>query len=486
MICFVIITNISGIAFVMFSNSDARDVQVVTDWTGGARRNEQHEKVPTKIAYAAENEGLEHDVWGYEVEPWMSSYTWFKLLLDSNATATEFDNPHLQKMQEKEGNGLLRTPGNKSAQEVTTDYMRFLYKHIMAKLAKTYTREAVKVTTIHFWFTHPANWTDEASSNTRDAAEAAGFSDRAIDELFMITEPEAAAMAILSESIEKGTNVYKVGMNVLIADLGGGTLDFQALKLNTLDPLKTEEACEGSGGKSGSTYIDFGLHEYMVASYGDAFTSLPRGKTGAGSKFLDDFQVVKKTFTGKDMKKTFRLSLPSLGKAFQERSTTPIGYDFEDGDVLISAVDVEKMFKPVVRRALGLVTEQWQLLQKIKEAPFRLIALCGGLGTSEYIWSEFQKYCDEALKGKVQLVTDERAWSSVVRGAAIRGLEGSMVLSKKARRGYGVEIHQSFKEGVDNEEDAFIDEVGGKRAPGYVKWLVKKVITLVSLTNLRS
>ena len=448
---------------------------VVTDWTGGARRNEQLEKVPTRIAYKAENEGFEEDKWGYEVEPGQKSYTWFKLLLDSNALATEFDNPYLQKMQSKEGHGLLRTPREKTAEDVAADYLAFLYKHIMAKLRKTYTQDVVKVMPIHFWFTHPANWSDQANEATRDAAEKAGFTSRTLDELFMITEPEAAAMSILSESIEKRADVYKSGMNVLIADLGGGTLDIQVLKILSLDPLKTEEACEGSGGKSGSTYIDFGLHEYMEQNFGQTFTNLPAAKIGAGSKFLEDFQVVKKTFTGKDLSKTFRLSLPSLGKALRDKNASPTGYDFEDGDVLIRASDVEQMFAPVVKRALALVTEQHKILQKIKEHPFRLIALCGGLGTSEYIWTKFQEYCDESHGGAVQLVTDERAWSSVVRGACVRGLEGSIVLAKKARRCYGIEVHQPFRDGIDDEEKAFTDDVGGKRAPGYVHWLVKKV-----------
>lgn len=34
---------------------------------------------------------------------------------------------------------------------------------------------------------------------------------------------------------------------VLVADLGGGTLDFQCLTINGLDPLRTEETIPGIG-----------------------------------------------------------------------------------------------------------------------------------------------------------------------------------------------------------------------------------------------
>jgi molecular chaperone DnaK (HSP70) len=199
-------TTHSGVAFVSSINCDARDVQVICDWAGGARKNEQLEKVPSKIAYAWENEGLHEDKWGYEVEPWMKSYTWTKLLLDENAAETEFDNPNLNGEM---GKGLMELPLNKTAQSVAADYLRCLYDHVVGKLEKTFSKAMLKETPIHFYFTVPASWEDEANNATREAAKAAGFDSRIGDELFMISEPEAAAMAILSSSIEKNPGLYK-------------------------------------------------------------------------------------------------------------------------------------------------------------------------------------------------------------------------------------------------------------------------------------
>ena len=200
-------TTFSGASFVSSANCDARDIQVITDWIGGERTNEHLEKVPSKYAYAIENPGLEVDKWGYEVESHMKAYTWTKLLLDQNAASTEFDNPHLQAQV---GNGLLRLPHGKSAQDVASDFLRFLYKHIMAKLEKIMGKSMMNETPVHFWFTAPATWADEATDATREAARAAGFQSRDQDELYMITEPEAAAVAILSTGIDRDRGLYKV------------------------------------------------------------------------------------------------------------------------------------------------------------------------------------------------------------------------------------------------------------------------------------
>ena len=104
-----------------------------------------------------------------------------------------------------------------------------------------------------------------------------------------------------------------------------------------------------------------------------------------------------------------------------------------------------------------------------------VLCLCGDLGQSEYIWHKFQQYCSERLDNECQLVTDDRAWSAVVRGAAVRGLDGSMVVAKRAKVCYGIEVHQKFREDFDSENESFDCPVKlEKRAPGYVDWVVKR------------
>lgn len=46
---------------------DAHDVEVIKNWPGGIRNNEQLEKVPSRIAFASENEEMDEDRWGYDV-----------------------------------------------------------------------------------------------------------------------------------------------------------------------------------------------------------------------------------------------------------------------------------------------------------------------------------------------------------------------------------------------------------------------------------
>lgn len=135
--------------------------------------------------------------------------------------------------------------------------------------------------------------------------------------------------------------------------------------------------------------------------------------------------------------------------------------------------EIAELFEPVVEKAFAIIDQISAKLEAEDLPGFRIMCLCGGLGSSEYMWRRFQGYVKEKLDGKCEIFTDDRAWSAVVRGAAIRGLSGSLVLSKRAKRAYGIGIHQTFQEGVDDEADMWMCPAKGKRARGYVSWTIK-------------
>lgn len=200
-----------GVAYVLSTDCDAKDVWVIIEWLDGARINEQLEKVPSRYAFAIENKGvLTEDEWGYGVKPGMKSYGWTKLLLDSDATKTEFDGDALSGEFRR---GLFELPPNMTAIDLVAKYLEKLYSHTMDRLSRNYGPSMLKVTPIDFWFTVPAKWQETAKDATIEAANRAGFGTqegRYEDELNIITEPEAAAIAILSEAIRKKPTLFKV------------------------------------------------------------------------------------------------------------------------------------------------------------------------------------------------------------------------------------------------------------------------------------
>lgn len=199
-----------GVAHVMTLGCDAQNVEVINNWFNGQRKNEQLEKVPSQIAFEVDNAGFDTDRWGYEVPAGSKSYTWFKLHLDSNADKSLFDSDELSKGL---GSMLRNLPDNMTAGQVTTAYLTNIYHHLMGELDKRHTTDVRDATPIDFWLTVPATWQEAAVDMTRTAAKDAGFASRDGDTLNIITEPEAAAIAVLTSAVQITPALLKVSVN---------------------------------------------------------------------------------------------------------------------------------------------------------------------------------------------------------------------------------------------------------------------------------
>ena len=114
-------TTYSGISFAISTAADFKDIHAWTAYPGAASHNSEHcEKAPSWVAFASENEDLDENAWGYQVEPGMTTYAWTKLLLDDSALPTEYDDPDLKNAT---GTGIMKLPRTKNAKGVVTEYL---------------------------------------------------------------------------------------------------------------------------------------------------------------------------------------------------------------------------------------------------------------------------------------------------------------------------------------------------------------------------
>lgn len=195
-------------SYVSTDKSDINDIAIISSWPGPNRDGENVSKVPSRIAYPFNNPDLQENKWGFHVEAGMTAYSWTKLLLDRNTPETEFDDTTLNSSA---GMGIFKLPEDKNASAVVADFLASVYKYTMFILEKQISAGALAVTPIEFWFTIPAMWRDQPQRAMKDAAILAGFASRPGDGIFMISEPEAAAITTLKKST---TNAMRVPVEV--------------------------------------------------------------------------------------------------------------------------------------------------------------------------------------------------------------------------------------------------------------------------------
>lgn len=465
-------TTFSGVSFCT-SLGTFEDIEVINDWPS---HRDTAWKTPTKIAYARENSSeIERDEWGYSVLSSYKCYMWTKLLLDRDAEITEYDDPSLNEIF---GAGLMRLPSNKSAKQVCEDYLKGLSAYATQVMQRRLGSGMLEISPIECWITVPAIWTDKAQAATMEAAKSAGFGARSMDKIYVIPEPQAAALAALKPYVlPNALDPVKVGENILICDCGGGTVDITTYTIKATAPImRFEELCMGTGGKCGSTYIDRNFSQWMIMKFGNAFTSVPFNKRCPGSRFMDAFESAKRNFDDPHDRRKIKI-WPLVMNADDSSH-----YDNAEATVLLTGKDMQDLFDPVVDELIRLVTSQVNLARAKNHRNIDRIILVGGFGDSQYLFQKLKSWC--STHENIRLTCPKHCQAAIVKGAAMRGLEGTTPDRTYCRRHYGYVTNLPFEPG-DPESHSFIDTFDGKKiCLNRTKWIVSKGQSISELTHI--
>ncbi|KAI9832344.1 MAG: hypothetical protein M1826_002030 [Phylliscum demangeonii] len=447
-------TTYSGVAAVYSSTPD--DVEIIKTWPGG--NGITSDKVPTEIAYVtAPASG--HDAagsgtgpgkgpssttataikWGFQFKPEDSRLRCIKLFLDRNQKLPHFVSP-------LETATLLRKY-ERTVNEAVSDYLTQLYTHTMDTLTRRYGASFMAITKVEFVLTVPAVWSDAAKHATLVAAERAGLGQR--HELRLISEPEAAAVYTL-KAIQP-THV-QAGDHFIVCDAGGGTVDLIAYRVTQLAPLRVEESAVGTGGLCGSTFLNYRFEEHVRTRLGAArFREMQDRKPKTwqmGLAYFEEF--VKRNF---DEAERQDVNVPFPGLA------DDAGAGLDSGFLVLSPAQVKEIFDPVVHEVVALVQGQVDGIRARDEVVSGIV-LVGGFGQSNYLYRHLKRQFDAAppayserpepaaarrsRASAIEVMQPVYAWTAVVRGAVLRGLEGSMVVSRRSRWHYGTSYATVF------------------------------------------
>lgn len=131
-------------------------------------------------------------------------------------------------------------------------------------------------------------------------------------------------------------------------------------------------------------------------------------------------------------------------------------------------------FDPVIKEIIRLLDLQVDLAKNAGHTINRII-LVGGFGNSDYLNERLSIWCRQ-LSGNVKLTCPPHSQAAVVKGAAIRGLEGLRPKTRLARRHYGYSFADFFRHGIDSEAHSFVDQFSGEKlCRGRISWEVCKV-----------
>jgi len=447
-------TTFSGVATVYTGTPD--DIEIIKTWPGG--NGITSDKVPTEIAYELPSSSSSSEKaatggaataptvkWGFLFKPEESRVRCIKLFLDRSQKLPFYVSPLETAAQ------LKRV--NKTVDDAVSDYLTQIHNHTMYTLTRRYGESFMASTKVDFVLTCPAVWSDAAKNKTLQAAERAGMGAKS--QIQMISEPEAAAVYTL-KAIQP--NHLKVGDNFIVCDGGGGTVDLIAYKIVSLNPIRVEESAVGTGGLCGSAFLNYRFEEHVRNRLGASrFDEMKQKKAKTwqmGLRYFEEF--VKRNFNEDEHQE---VNVPFPGLPDDEE----VGLD--SGFLVISADQIKDIFEPVVKEVCDLVQGQVDTL-RVKGGVVSGIILVGGFGQSDYLYRKLKAHFSSAAPppyserpthaagagadpesfNSIEVMQPVYAWTAVVRGAVLRGLEGNMVVSRKARMHYGTSYATVYDE----------------------------------------
>ncbi|KAF1989034.1 putative hsp70 family protein [Aulographum hederae CBS 113979] len=461
-------TTFSGVAFTC--TATPLDVDIIKQWPGG--NGITSDKVPTEIGYFAapssgsstptSNGGSPEIVtkWGFQFAPSEPRLRCIKLFLDRAQPLPHFVSPLDTAAQLRKF--------DRTVMDAVSDYLTAIYKHTMDTLTRRYGETFMAQAQTEFVLTVPAVWSDAAKNATLQAAERAGMGSR--HTMKLISEPEAAAVYTL-KAIQP--NHLKVGDNFIVCDAGGGTVDLIAYTITHLSPLRVEESAVGTGGLCGSAFLNYRFEDFVKNRIGDELYNHMRANKAKtwnmGLKYFEEF--VKRNFNEDE---STEVNVPFPGLPDDES----VGLD--SGFLVMSHEEVREIFEPVVKGVIDLVDGQ---VQQIRERGKSVtgIVLVGGFGGSDALYKRMKAFFNNAAPPPpyeetpsngvshhpepIEVMHPMYAWTAVVRGAVLRGLEGSMVVSRRIARSYGTSYATVFDEHVHPVKDRYW-------SPLWERWMV--------------
>ena len=466
-------------------NSDTSEI------SGQMKRPVQHDELQNRLDKRMTPCDL---VWGYGVHKGIEDVdrlgdsrrrlARFKLMLDSDSEHTR----ELRETLSQSGKFLKNQGLISTTDQIISDYLEKLLRHTKTKLIEI--ENLRPHSPVEFVITVPNIWSVGANIVMHDAMASAiersglgKLEKGSIDNLYLISEPEAAAEFVVDDPEHKIQ--VRPGETILILDAGGGTVDAAMYCVTGTVPLRLErEAVELGGALCGSSFLN---EEYRKA--------LRRRLKGVEDHVSPDGVP-------------FENELNSLVIAWEHggKRTTDVndqriveysdyirGLDrdaskgFAKNRIYWKRDEMKKIFWPCLKGVQDLLKTQLELAAT-RKIDVSKVVLVGGFAASDSLYHYLRKFLTKErsfTNAKIELKRPKAYTTSAVgRGAVLRALRKGHGPRRISRSSLGflrtepfdpkeIEAHKGVKPRYDPVD-------GQKWIDNTIYWVIQKVSGLFS------
>ncbi|KAL0477864.1 hypothetical protein AKO1_013667, partial [Acrasis kona] len=342
--------------------------------------------------------------------------------------------------QVEDESGQIKKP----VMDVIHDYLSFLFDKIKDFYNRA-TNRKLNVAEITWCFTIPAIWDDKEKEAMRVAAKKVGMIGRnaSDDDFKIVLEPEAAAVYCLEYMKNNSNKSLRNGDTFVVVDAGGGTID---LTTYVVESGRIKEQTRGSGDKLGSSFLDDAFWALLEQRFGkDLMNNFKKDAPFDHHLLMCEWE--KEKCKVKNYVKQLQVRVPGvLGGLLLSCNVDRKLFNKVNYTIILSGEDIKEIFSPIVHGILDLISKQLEEMQVSNggtKADF--IFIVGGFGGSEVLHDQICNAFATRLNNGIEGVIRPSAPSeAIIDGAALLGLDDSLIKSRRMRRSYGVKSIQKF------------------------------------------
>ncbi|MCO5601734.1 hypothetical protein L7F22_055858 [Adiantum nelumboides] len=328
-------------------------------------------------------------------------------------------------------------PRGLTVERLVVDYLQCLSRFILSELQVNYGKH-FGMEDVQWCLTVPAIWDERAKQVMKVCAEKAGMVKGASCPtsivaspfpLGIILEPEAAS--VYCQQKAKGLNLVQ-GNKLLVADVGGGTIDLVVHQKADNDPnsMKVHEFVGSYGDIGGGTFVDNNFFQHLCHKIG-CFKEFCRNNPSLVLRIFEWWQGIKAGFDGKGFSAQF--SLPrKLSEAWEEYDNS-LGIHCHDEDYYdefrLEDTEITAIFDTEVEKVLSLIKKQVNGI--------RVLMVVGGFSASPYLRKRIQRAFQNMVE---EVIIPEDPGSAICHGAVLLHMRKDIIKSRIAKRTYGVRM----------------------------------------------
>ncbi|KAI7894666.1 uncharacterized protein EV154DRAFT_577412 [Mucor mucedo] len=462
-------TIFSGCSYVQLKDKsgipvDTKEIKTIkTGWPGGNLNT--FGKTPTLLMY---DMNMNPQYWG-EVARLESKRHKdldllgnFKLFLCPKSLENFYD--RTDNLEELKGQGGFvddRTPKNVTdVVKIIADYLKLFKNHVIEYIVSKEMEEKfgyftrarlLKKHKIKYVITVPAMWNSLARNTMAQAAiKATIIKKDEIDQLFIISEPEAAALFCMKRMTEnfKKEDEELNDTNFIVCDAGEGTVDLVTfnLQLNNEEggtPTTKPIICQigdGIGDICGSTSLDVRFKNYLHKFYKSFGVDIDKENIlldGVMNDFVKNYKL--KFMPNLQDGSYYDINLPGKGIRNYTSDSTYRMTNANKTLKMKNQVMKEQIFDPVVDRIFYLIDDQLSQAKKL-DRRIDAILMVGGFSQSPYLKQSIK----DRYKGMYRVSFPTGCVETISYGAVCYGLNPRTILRTTATQSLGLEVQAPF------------------------------------------